>query len=150
MTNAKYYHDLYEKDFYAWAFKNAELLRLKKFDDLDIENIAEEIESMGRSEKRQIITRLSLLIMHLLKWQHQPERRGSSWASTIKEQRRQLNKLLKESPSLKNKIEAGFNEAYESAVIMAAKEMNILEYDFPDTCMFDLQSCLDDDFLPEH
>ena len=80
----------YEIDFYAWTQKQAELLRNKNIDSLDWENIAEEIESMGRSEKRQLKNRLKVLIMHLLKWQFQPNLRSRSWELTIKEQRLQL------------------------------------------------------------
>jgi hypothetical protein len=142
--------NLYKKDFYAWTVKNAELLRKKEFNNLDIENIAEEIESMGRGERRQIISRLVILISHLLKWQYQEERRGNSWLLTIKEQRRQLSKLLEENPSLKNKIEHDFKEAYEDAVLITSRDTGILEYDFPNTCIFNLQQCLDIGFFPEN
>ena len=141
---------LYEKDFYAWTVKNAELLRHKKFDDLDVENIAEEIESMGRSEKRELLTRLSLLLSHLLKWQYQSSMRTNSWKLTIKEQRRQIKELLEESPSLKNKIEKDFNKAYRNAVIMASRETGIIEYDFPSTSLYNLQECLDVDYFLEN
>ena len=146
----KKYSDLYEKDFYAWTFKNAELLRLKKFDELDIENIAEEIESMGRSEKRQLLNRLSLLLAHLLKWQFQSSMRTNTWKLTIKEQRRQLNKLLKENPSLKSKIERNLKEAYESAIIMASRETGIIEEDFITPCPYSLKDCLDVNYFFEN
>jgi hypothetical protein len=138
---------LYDKDFYAWLIKSAELLKQRKFDELDIEHIVEEIESMGRSEKKQLMTRISLLIAHLLKWQYQPERRTNSWKLTIKEQRKQVIKLLGENPSLKNKIE--IEDVYESAVIIASRETEIIEYDFPKRCSFSLKECLDHDYFPE-
>jgi hypothetical protein len=140
--------NLYEKDFYAWTFKNAELLKQRKFDELDIENIVEEIESMGRSEKRQLMTRLTILIQHLLKWHFQPEKRTNSWKLTIKEQRSEILDLLEESPSLKNKL--NFKKAYERAIIHASKETGILEYDFPDIPFFSLNNCLDVNYFPEN
>ena len=140
-------HVLYEKDFYAWILATTELLKTKKFDDLDVEHLVEEIESMGKSERRQIMTRLGILIAHLLKWQYQPKKRSNSWKLTIKEQRRQIHELLEESPSLKNKIETDFQKAYENAVIIASRETGIVEEDFLSTCPFDLQLCLDMDYL---
>ena len=79
---------LYERDFFAWANQQASLLRAGQFTEADIEHIAEEIESMGRSEKRELLSRLAILLMHLLKWQAQPMLRGNSWQATIKVQRR--------------------------------------------------------------
>jgi hypothetical protein len=140
-------NSLYEQDFYAWTIKNAELLKQKNFHELDVDNIVEEIESMGRSERRAIMTRLSILLMHLLKWQFQPRKRTRSWELTIKEQRRELADLLEESPSLKRVID--FDKAYSRAGIMASKETKILEYDFPKNCLFSLDDCLDNDFLPQ-
>ncbi|MDJ0680442.1 MAG: DUF29 domain-containing protein [Xenococcaceae cyanobacterium MO_167.B52] len=94
----------YQTDFYAWTQQQAELLRNKKIEQLDWSNLAEEIEDMGRSEKRQLESRLEVLIMHLLKWQFQPNLRSRSWQLTIKEQRLRLEKLLAENPSLKSKL----------------------------------------------
>lgn len=142
-------HANYDTDFYAWAIENAELIRLRKFDEIDINNVAEEIESMGKSERRELINRLSVLIAHLLKWQHQSQKRSRSWNLTIKQQRLQVNKLLKNNPSLKSKIELDFTDAYESALISASDETGIIEEDFPKQCPFDLEDCLDNDFLPD-
>lgn len=86
-------HVSYDKDFYAWAAENASLLRRKKFDEIDIGNIAEEIESMGRSEKRSLISHLRVLILHLLKWEYQPELRGNSWKSSIRNARYSIKEL---------------------------------------------------------
>ena len=103
----------YEQDFYAWTFHNASLLREGKFSEIDIENIAEELESMGRRDKRVLESRLSVLLMHLLKWQFQPMRRSNSWKLTIKKQRLSILRLLKESPRLKYNIAEVLEEAYE-------------------------------------
>jgi len=142
-------HSLYEGDFYAWAMENADLLRQKKFEEIDVENIAEEIESMGKSNKRALLSHLAVLMVHLLKWKFQPVRRSKSWNLTIKHQRLQVQKLLEESPSLKYQIEIKLKEAYEEARIIAAGETGIDEEDFPKACPFTLEQCLDKAFLPE-
>lgn len=138
----------YEKDFYAWAITNAKLLREGKFSEIDIENIAEEIESMGRSEKNELINRLSVLLTHLLKWEFQRERRGNSWLYTIKEQRNRIKRRLKESPSLKNSLKESINDAYEDALLMAAGETNISEKTFPRECPYSLTELFAEDFFP--
>jgi len=139
----------YETDFYAWTIHSAKLLREGKLSEVDIENVAEEIESMGKSEKRELINRLAVLIAHLLKWKFQSVRRSNSWKYTIKEQRIQLSDLLEESPSLKNALEEKINHAYEHAVVIAIKETALEEEIFPDNCPFSLKQCLDQGFFPE-
>jgi len=89
---------LYETDFYSWTQEQARLLRIGNLSMLDMDNILEEIEAMGRSEKRNLVSRLSVLLAHLIKWQHQPDRRGKSWSLLRAHQRIAINKLLKESP----------------------------------------------------
>src|SRR5579863_9887806 len=91
----------YDDDFFAWTEEQARLLRAGKFSHLDIENIAEELESMGRSDKREIESRLVVLMAHLLKWQVQIGFRSQSWSATIREQRERIEDLLVESPSLR-------------------------------------------------
>lgn len=138
----------YDKDFYAWALENAELLRQKRFEEIDVDNVAEEIESMGKSNKRSLFSHLSVLIAHLLKWKFQPIRQSKSWTLTIKNQRFEITDLLKESPSLKKEIEKQFDHAYKKALIIASEQTGIDENDFPKICPFNLEECLDDDFLP--
>ena len=140
----------YNQDFYAWAMHNSELLREKKLSEIDIENIAEEIESMGKRERRNLINRLAILIAHLLKWQFQPDRRGKSWKCTIKEQRIKIRNLLKDSPSLKHELGLKLNHAYEIAIVDAEKESCLEELVFPKTCEFSFEQCLDPDFWPEN
>lgn len=139
----------YEKDFYAWALHNAQLLRKGKLSEIDIENIAEEIESMGKSEKRELINRLILLIAHLLKWKLQKVRRSKSWVLTIKNQRIELNDLLAESPSLKKELENKFKHAYERGIGMAAEQTGIDEKMFPKKPPFTLNECLKTSYLPD-
>jgi hypothetical protein len=140
---------LYDTDFYAWANEQAALLRAGKLDAADIENIAEEIESMGKAEKRELVSRLTVLLMHLLKWQHQPERHGASWQATIKIQRRDLKRLLNDNPSLKSKLNEAFGDAYEDAVTSASGETGLPEAAFPPACPWSFERAMDPDFWPE-
>lgn len=142
--------DEYEKDFYAWTVHNAELIRHGKLSEVDLENVAEEIESMGRSDKRELINRLAVLIMHLLKWQFQPKGHSSSWMTTIKNQRMDITDLLDESPSLKHELDLKLSKAYEKAVINASDETKLSEKTFPKTCPFTLGQCLDSNFFPKN
>jgi hypothetical protein len=141
--------DEYAKDFYAWSIKNAKLIREGKLTEVDLENVAEEIESMGKSEKRELINRLAVLISHLLKWQYQPARRGNSWKYTIKEQRLQITKLIKDSPSLKHILVGQLDEAYEYAVYHTLSETELDEKTFPSTSPYSLVQIFDDRFYPE-
>ena len=109
---------LYDQDFYAWANEQAALLRAGKLAAADIEHIAEEIESMGKAEKRELVSRLTVLLLHLLKWQFQPDRRGSSWDATITVQRDDITDHLRDNPSLKAKIGAAITDAYRKAAIL--------------------------------
>lgn len=138
----------YNKDFYAWAIHNAELIRHGRFTEVDIVHVAEEIESMGKREKRELINRLAILIAHLLKWQYQPEKRGRSWELTLKEQRIKVTRLLEDNPSLKHELESKLNEAYEQATVLAETETLIDESNFPLQCPFSLEECLDQQFFP--
>src|SRR5947209_3770416 len=112
----------YETDFYAWAVEQGRLLRSGELSAIDAANIAEEIESMGRSDRRAIESRLTVLLTHLLKWQMQPAMRSSSWSGTIREQRRQIEKLLRESPSLRPFVAEALSEAYSEAREDAGEE----------------------------
>ena len=146
---AKNIHKEYDKDFYAWTVHNAQLLRAGKLVEIDVLNIAEEIESMGKSEKRELTNRLAILLAHLLKWKFQSARRSNSWKYTIKEQRIQLDDLLEESPSLKKLLEKRMNHAYEHAVVIAVKETGLDEKKFPKICPFTFKQCLNQKFFPE-
>lgn len=138
----------YQADFYAWTQQQAELLRNKKIEQIDWCNLAEEIEDMGRSEKRQLESRLEVLIMHLLKWQFQPNLRSRSWQLTIKEQRLRIEKLLLENPSLKSKLADTKEKIYPLAVISAEKETGLSS--FPEICPYDLAEILAPEFLPDN
>lgn len=139
----------YDKDFYAWAMSNAELIRQHKFSELDIDHIAEELESMGKSEKRELASRLAVLIAHLLKWKFQINRRSVNWKLTIKEQRIGILRLLRQSPSLKCELDSTLGDAYEEAVIIAARQTGLEEDLFPQNCPFNFEEYLDHSFFPE-
>src|SRR4051794_5357681 len=111
--------DLYEQDFYEWTVRNAELLRSGRASEADLEHIAEEIEDMGKREKKDLRSRLSILITHLLKCQVQPERKGRSWLLTIRAQRMEIRKLLDENPSMRPFMADILAEAYDNGLLMA-------------------------------
>ena len=140
---------LYEADFYAWANEQASLLRAGKLSSADIENIAEEIESMGRSERRELVSRLTILLLHLLKWQFQPGLRGHSWRYTIKVQRRDLARHLADNPSLSVQLPLILADAYTSAILLAAGETGLPEGAFPTLCSWSYQQVADPDFWPD-
>ena len=140
---------LYETDFFAWANQQAALLRAGRFEEAEIANIAEEIESMGRSEKRELISRLSVLLMHLLKWQFQPAFRGNSWRLTIELQRNDIADHLQDNPSLKSKLDETMASAYRRARIEAAKETGLAVTAFPSTCPWSYDEIIADTFWPE-
>ena len=122
---------LYDTDFYAWSNQQAALLRAGKLSQADIENIAEEIESMGRSEKRELVSRLTVLLLHILKWQHQSKGRGSSWEASIKGQRLDIEQHLRDNPSLKSQLQEAIAYAYRRALIDVVGETKLPEATFP-------------------
>jgi len=140
---------LYESDFYAWTQKQAQLLRSHEWEQVDIENLVEEIETLGRQEKRELVNRLSVLLGHLLKWQFQPENRSNSWRATIREQRRKLTKLLQESPSLQPYLSEALAEAYQDGIDLAVQDTNLPNETFPTSCPYPLEQIFNTDFLSE-
>jgi hypothetical protein len=140
---------LYDTDFYQWTFHNAELLRQGKLTEIDIPNIAEELESMGKSEKRELFSRLTVLVMHLLKWQYQSQKRSNSWITTINTQRMDIELLLKDSPSLKHDINKILNEVYINAKKMFEKETGISKKELPEICPYTFMQIINNDFWPE-
>jgi hypothetical protein len=141
--------ELYTQDFYAWALKNAELLRQGRLSEIDAVNVAEELESMGKSDKRELLSRLEELLLHLLKWRYQPPQRGSSWAISIIKQRDGLTDLLEDSPSLKPGLVAQFAKAYQRARRYASQETGLPLTTFPATCPFTVEQAIDEQFWPE-
>ena len=140
---------LNEEDFYAWTVEQARLLRSGEFSQLDVENIAEELESMGRSDRREIESKLTVLLAHLLKWQVQIGFRSSSWSATIREQRYRIHDLLSELPSVRPVASSVRPALYARARRMAADETGLSETSFPVDCPFAADRVLAEDFLPE-
>jgi hypothetical protein len=140
---------LYDQDFYAWANEQAALLRAGKLAEADIENIAEEIESLGKSEKRELLSRLAVLLQHLVKWCFQPDRRGASWEATIIIQRRELEDHLADNPSLRAKLPEAVARAYGNAIVMAAGETALPRSTFPAECQWSFEQIMSEDFWPE-
>ena len=139
---------LYERDFYAWANEQASLLRAGRLSEADLENIAEEIESMGRSEKRELVNRLKVLLTHLLKWQFQPALRGNSWRLSIEEQRREVSDHMADNPSLQARLPEALASAYASAVLAAARETGVDRKTFASVCTWSFEQMMEDDFWP--
>ena len=118
----------HDEDFYGWAMAEASLLRQHKWNELDIEHLAEELESMGASERRELISRMAQLIFHLLKWQHQPDFREfnkRSWEASIQEQRKKVKKLIVDNPSFKPNMEDFVADSYEDSILLIKKETPI-------------------------
>ena len=139
----------YEDDFYGWTVEQSRLLRAGELSAIDAANIAEEIESMGRSDRRELKSRLVVLVMHLLKWRHQPGSRSRSWSATIDEQRLQIEGILGESPSLRPNVAAMLTEAHAIARARAIAETGLADEAFPEACPFTADQVLLRTFLPE-
>ena len=140
---------LYEQDFCLWIETTANLLKERRFSQLDIENLIEEIETMGRSEKNALESNLIVVFLHLLKWQYQPDKRSRSWKSSIFEHRIRIHKAFKNSPSLKPFFANVFTECYQYGRKRASIETGLSLTAFPTESPFTMDEILDEDFLPE-
>jgi hypothetical protein len=141
--------ELYDRDFFEWTQSSAELIRQGRLSEADLEHIAEEIEDMGKRDRRQVRSRLIVIIMHLLKWQLQPDRRSPSWRRTIAENRRKLDLVLEDSPSLVNVAQEELPALYLKATRDAALETGLGADRFPSECPFSEANIFDPSFLPE-
>ncbi|MEB3117272.1 MAG: DUF29 domain-containing protein [Limnothrix sp.] len=121
----------YDSDYYGWVQQQAELLRSGQFDQLDLENLLEEVESLGRSEKRALASQITRLYLHLLKWRFQPDRRSNSWVFSIRSARREIQQLLTENPSLKPWLPSAIEQAYPQAREQAFVETKLPLKTFP-------------------
>ena len=140
----------YENDIVAWAKEQAYLLRSGQLSVLDIEHIAEEIEDVGKSEQRELASRMAVLLSHLLKWQCQPDRQGSSWQRTIKEQRKAIVRRLKKTPSLRVSVNDSewLEDAWGDAISITINETGMSN--FPDSCPWTTEDILFENWLPQH
>ncbi|MDJ0598446.1 MAG: DUF29 domain-containing protein [Crocosphaera sp.] len=141
--------NLYDKDYYLWLEETAQLLREGKLTELDVNNLIEEIEDMGRSEKKAVKSNLKILLCHLLKYKYQPEKRSRSWLSTIFEHRDRLDDDFADSPSLKRYFDEVFESCYQKARKQASIETGLPLEIFPINCPFTFEQVLNMDYLPE-
>lgn len=139
---------LYDSDYLRWLAKTAEQLRNGQFDQVDVLNLAEELDDMGRSEKRAVESNLEVLLRHLLKYQYQSDRRSNSWRFTILEHRDRIAKAFRDSPSLRPYLVSIYADCYATARKKAAVETGLPLETFPGQVQFTLESVLDPDFLP--
>jgi Domain of unknown function DUF29 len=142
----------YDTDFYAWTQAQADAIRTKAWAALDVEHLAEEIESLGRSDRRAIGHYLERLLKHLLKWTYQPAQRprhGRSWDRSIRQSRRKMAELMAESPSLHDYPAQRLATAYRPAREDAADETGLPLTIFPEACPWTIAQVLDADFWPE-
>lgn len=139
----------YQTDFNFWIEETAQLLRENRWQEIDKEHLIEEIFDLGKSEKRAISSQLIRLLLYLLKWQYQPQRRSDSWLDSITDARTQIELTIKDSPSLKNYPIEQLAESYEKASRQATKQTGLLISVFPENCPYSLNLVLNEDWLPE-
>lgn len=139
---------LYETDFYAWTQEQVTLLRNEQWSQIDLQNLIEEIQSLGKQQRQELRNRLSVLIGHLLKWQYQSACRSRSWLATLRIQRLDIAELLEDNPSLKPYLEEALRKAYLKGVELAVGETDLPKRTFPVECPYSLSEIVDYDFYP--
>lgn len=140
---------LYDSDYFQWIEATITKLKAAKFSEVDWENLIEELEGMSRSEKRAVYSNLKILLLHLLKYRYQPDKRSKSWTSSICEHQQRIFRSFRESPSLKRYFETVIPESYNDARKLASKETGLIMDVFPEECPFTLEEILDQEFLGE-
>ncbi|MCG9890561.1 MAG: DUF29 domain-containing protein [Thermosynechococcaceae cyanobacterium MS004] len=138
----------YLVDFSAWIDETAQLLRDRRWQEIDVTHLVEEIQDLGKSEKRAISSQLTRLLLHLLKWQFQPQRRSDSWLDSITDARTQIALAIEDSPSLGNYPAQQLQESYSRACRQAAKQTGMDLSTFPPACPYTLELVLSEDWLP--
>lgn len=138
----------YERDFYGWVQTTVKQLRNRDLTNLDWDNLIEEIESLGKQEKRELVNRLIVLLMHLLKWEFQPEKRSKNWLATIKIQRIEIVDQIESNPSLKPYINDALVKSYRVAILEAVKETGLSSKTFPSSCPYSWSEITSDRFFP--
>lgn len=139
----------YTANFNLWIEQTAQLLRERRWHEIDLEHLIEEVEDLGKSERRAIASQLTRLLLHLLKWQYQPQRRSDSWLDSITDARTQIELAIEDSPSLKNYPVEQLEESYQRSRRQAAKQTGIQVSVFPEACPYSLELVLNEDWLPE-
>ncbi|MGI9279753.1 MAG: DUF29 domain-containing protein [Endozoicomonas sp.] len=141
--------NLYETDYYQWVKKQKELLLNRQFDQLDLENLIEEVDDMGKHEPRSLTSHLKQLLMHLLKWQYQPERQSRSWQDSIILHREDVQEILLDNPSLKPRVTELYSKAYQRAVVLTVKQTGLPTQTFPRECPWTYEQVMKDGWLPK-
>jgi len=139
---------LYQQDFYTWAYQQAQLLRDQKFDQVDWSNLIEEVEDLGRSEYRALVSAIEKLTLHLLKWQYQEQLRSPSWRHSIDKQRLKIERLLEDNPGLQSRISEAIAQGYRYGRKGASQETFLEEKIFPEVCPYPWTDLINDHFLP--
>ncbi len=139
---------LYEADFYAWTQQQALLLRNRQWQEVDLDNVIEEIESLGRQQRQELRNRLAVLIGHLLKWEYQSEKRSRSWLATINIQRLDIEALIADNPSLQPYLDEAMEVAYRKGRMLAVKETELPQSIFPSEAAYSLANILKEGFYP--
>ena len=142
-------NNLYDTDFYLWIKTTAQLLEEEQFSEIDLANLIEEIKDMGKQQKTSLKSNLIIVLMHLLKYKYQREKRSRSWLLTIFEHRRRIKEALEDSPSLNNYYQEVFNKCYQNARQEASIETGLKLNTFPKLSPFDLEQTLNQEYLPE-
>lgn len=137
---------LYSTDYACWVEQTVELLRQGRLSEVDLVYLIEEVEDLGKSQRQALKSNLRVLLMHLLKWQYQPERQSKSWRSTIREHRNRILDILEDSPSLQNALVESLEQCYRQARLQAADETGLDAKIFPEQCPYDSAQVLDEDF----
>jgi Domain of unknown function DUF29 len=142
--------NLYERDYYTWALQQARALKEHRLEDLDWENLSDEVESLASTERRELRSRLEMLLEHLIKWQFQPSRRSRSWRTTIAQQRSKIREHLDENPGLKPDIPDVLARAYKSASLeVTGRFLRHSDPQPPDSCPWTVEQVMDEQFWPE-
>lgn len=140
--------NLYEIDFHAWTLEQSHLLKNGDLQNLDIVNLVEEIESLGKQQRQELRNRLGILIGHILKWEYQPEKRSKSWRVTIIIQRREIETLLLDNPSLKPYLSEAIDRGYKAGLDLVVLETNLDYLDLPQECLYTTSQLFAPDFPP--
>lgn len=140
--------DTYLADFNSWIEQTVKLLRENRWQEIDVANLIEEVEDLGKSERRGIASQLTRLLLHLLRWQYQPQRRSDSWLDSITDARTQIELVIEDSPSLRNYPAENIEGSYQRARRQAAKQTNIEIGVFPNNCPYSLEEILAESWLP--
>lgn len=138
----------YQLDFNTWTDKTAQLIREGRWTEIDTEQLIEEIEDLGKRDRRAVTSQLIRLLLHLLKWQYQPERRSDSWLDSITDARTQIELAFEDSPSLKNYLDGQLETSYQRARRQASQQTGIAIAQFPSVCPYQMEQALSENWLP--